>query len=447
MYLYVPADLRWHCYPLQSPLSVLPGFRAPCLCWPPPPPPPFAPPVPSAPQPAPPPPPPPPPEPPPPSSPPLPPPPIPPLPPPNAPAPASPLASPAPVVPPESPISPSPSCDDDEWWFAPHNPAGTTLPTSITCASLRLQNPNGFCSMTLRLFAVDVTPLIACCHCSSYTSYNYVSPPSTPLPPTRPLPAPPPALPPRPSTPPPIPTPPIAPCTFTCVVFDGIDSLTLASNWCLHELWFKKANENAFPHVDSDACQIRSRRTGILVEHGDFIHTADSNVDSMRTDPIYDGVNIQPIDWSSRLRRLQILEEDGYDVCVCLKVYPSPPPTIPPAPPPSLPPPTPPVRPTPSPPPLPPPPSPPPPVVPSNLICFDDCKVNTRFHTTITYSGDGVCDDGGAGAEFETCTIGNDCADCGVRYLLYPPPSPPPSPPSPPSPPAVGTSIAEDDDP
>eukprot|EP00320_Phaeocystis_rex_P001447 CAMPEP_0119078272 /NCGR_PEP_ID=MMETSP1178-20130426/99470_1 /TAXON_ID=33656 /ORGANISM="unid sp, Strain CCMP2000" /LENGTH=101 /DNA_ID=CAMNT_0007060705 /DNA_START=1 /DNA_END=303 /DNA_ORIENTATION=+ len=40
---------------------------------------------------------------------------------------------------------------------------------------------------------------------------------------------------------------------------------------------------------------------------------------------------------------------------------------------------------------------------------------------TCAYAGDGQCDDGGPGAAGSSCTIGSDCADCGIRNL---PPSP-----------------------
>jgi hypothetical protein len=42
------------------------------------------------------------------------------------------------------------------------------------------------------------------------------------------------------------------------------------------------------------------------------------------------------------------------------------------------------------------------------------------------YAGDGMCDDGGPGAEYSFCTMGEDCTDCGTR------PEPPPAPPAPP---------------
>jgi len=54
-----------------------------------------------------------------------------------------------------------------------------------------------------------------------------------------------------------------------------------------------------------------------------------------------------------------------------------------------------------------------------------------------TFASDGICDDGGPGAEYPDCQYGTDCSDCGLRYVGLPPPSPPlsPPPPPPPSPP------------
>ena len=46
------------------------------------------------------------------------------------------------------------------------------------------------------------------------------------------------------------------------------------------------------------------------------------------------------------------------------------------------------------------------------------------------YKFDGDCDDGGPGASYHMCSIGEDCADCGTRPVLAAPP-PPPSPPAP----------------
>ncbi|MBE35815.1 MAG: hypothetical protein CMI16_09735 [Opitutaceae bacterium] len=82
------------------------------------------------------------------------------------------------------------------------------------------------------------------------------------------------------------------------------------------------------------------------------------------------------------------------------------------------------------------PPSPPPPIQPSappGFTCSNACVGGTGG----THDNDGICDDGGAGAEYYSCQIGTDCADCGVRYVSPPPPTPPTPPPSPP-PPTLG---------
>ena len=42
------------------------------------------------------------------------------------------------------------------------------------------------------------------------------------------------------------------------------------------------------------------------------------------------------------------------------------------------------------------------------------------------FVSDGVCDDGGAGSEFDDCALGTDCADCGPRASPSPPQIPPP---------------------
>ena len=147
----------------------------------------------------------------------------------------------------------------------------------------------------LRLYAVDVTPLIACCHCSGYTTYVYTAPPALPPPPRHPPSPPPPAGPPLPSTPPPIPSPPLAPCSWKCAVFLGEDSLKHASEFCHHELWYKGDEDHAQPHVDAEACQITSRLNGKLVEQGEFLHPAYSDIGAKRLDPIYDGVGINAL--------------------------------------------------------------------------------------------------------------------------------------------------------
>lgn len=55
------------------------------------------------------------------------------------------------------------------------------------------------------------------------------------------------------------------------------------------------------------------------------------------------------------------------------------------------------------------------------FLCTDSCD----------FSGDGDCDDGGAGSEFNSCPPGSDCADCGARggsFLKWDEPQPWPSP-------------------
>ena len=64
--------------------------------------------------------------------------------------------------------------------------------------------------------------------------------------------------------------------------------------------------------------------------------------------------------------------------------------------------------------------SPPPSASPS-AVCSNTCY----------YSSDGLCDDGGSGAEYSDCASGTDCVDCGPRLLISSPPPPSPSPPPP----------------
>lgn len=45
------------------------------------------------------------------------------------------------------------------------------------------------------------------------------------------------------------------------------------------------------------------------------------------------------------------------------------------------------------------------PLTSTHSYCSDSCD----------YSYDGVCDDGGLGAEYSICTYGTDCSDCGSR--------------------------------
>ena len=89
--------------------------------------------------------------------------------------------------------------------------------------------------------------------------------------------------------------------------------------------------------------------------------------------------------------------------------------------------------PAPNPPPAPPSPPqapPPPPSSPLVEICTTDC-IGTPH-----WASDGICDDGGPGAQYDGCELGTDCDDCGVRFVPAPAPMPPPSPPvSPPPPP------------
>ena len=67
------------------------------------------------------------------------------------------------------------------------------------------------------------------------------------------------------------------------------------------------------------------------------------------------------------------------------------------------------------------PPSPSMPPVPPGCSCNSSCVGNPE------YSGDGVCDDGGPGADYNECAYATDCLDCG--------PDCPPSPSMPPAPP------------
>ena len=57
-----------------------------------------------------------------------------------------------------------------------------------------------------------------------------------------------------------------------------------------------------------------------------------------------------------------------------------------------------------------PPPPPPPP------LCGEEC------YPSGFWSSNGICDDGGSGAEFSDCAIGTDCSDCGPRNAAPPPP-------------------------
>jgi len=59
-----------------------------------------------------------------------------------------------------------------------------------------------------------------------------------------------------------------------------------------------------------------------------------------------------------------------------------------------------------------------------------------RCTTLCLFAFDGTCSDGGPGAEFALCKLGDDCDDCGPRMMHNPPPSPPPPPSTPPPPPS-----------
>ena len=68
---------------------------------------------------------------------------------------------------------------------------------------------------------------------------------------------------------------------------------------------------------------------------------------------------------------------------------------------------------------------------PSACTCVNSCHL-AGTHIQLQTS-DGLCDDGGPGAEYADCAYGTDCEDCGPRCG----PMPPPSPPSPPPPPLL----------
>lgn len=78
---------------------------------------------------------------------------------------------------------------------------------------------------------------------------------------------------------------------------------------------------------------------------------------------------------------------------------------------------------------------------PSPDSAIDDCRnsmwCHLRCFDTCDHSSDGLCDDGGPGAQYAMCNMGMDCEDCGRRTIYMPPvpPSTPPAPPHPPQPP------------
>jgi hypothetical protein len=55
---------------------------------------------------------------------------------------------------------------------------------------------------------------------------------------------------------------------------------------------------------------------------------------------------------------------------------------------------------------------------PAGAGCSNECE----------FAGDGACDDGGPGAQFDICTLGTDCDDCGARDGTSPPPGGEPDP-------------------
>lgn len=59
-----------------------------------------------------------------------------------------------------------------------------------------------------------------------------------------------------------------------------------------------------------------------------------------------------------------------------------------------------------------------PPPNPAGAGCSNECE----------FAGDGACDDGGPGAQFDLCTFGTDCDDCGARDGVTPAPGGEPNP-------------------
>ena len=79
-------------------------------------------------------------------------------------------------------------------------------------------------------------------------------------------------------------------------------------------------------------------------------------------------------------------------------------------------------------------PPPPPWMPPSPMLPGGMCE-NLCFIGSSDLTEDAICDDGGMGSQYESCSLGMDCADCGVRYYSPPPPALPPTSPSPLEPP------------
>lgn len=59
-----------------------------------------------------------------------------------------------------------------------------------------------------------------------------------------------------------------------------------------------------------------------------------------------------------------------------------------------------------------------PPPTPSGGLCTNTCL----------YANDGDCDDGGPGSDYDLCSYGSDCGDCGARSGSNPGPTPGPGP-------------------
>ena len=77
-------------------------------------------------------------------------------------------------------------------------------------------------------------------------------------------------------------------------------------------------------------------------------------------------------------------------------------------------------------------PSPSPPSPPPPMLCENTCT-SPFGNGGPEHVGNGLCQDGHAGAIGAQCDLGTDCDDCGPREYM-PPPQSPPSPPSPPPP-------------
>jgi hypothetical protein len=56
--------------------------------------------------------------------------------------------------------------------------------------------------------------------------------------------------------------------------------------------------------------------------------------------------------------------------------------------------------------------------VPPDVLCSNRCVESDgdTLPDSEAWAADGVCDDGGLDFDFEACTLGTDCADCGIRF-------------------------------